>query len=128
MLKNNGTFYVWLYKYENIVTPIVNSIRAVTTRIPMSIFGGIAETMALPFMAFCWTANKVGLRKYVTPDRKESALALHDIFGAPFAHYHSFDEVSGWYESVGIDEIWSCNEGRRGFGVCGKISNGNQKA
>lgn len=122
LLKDGGTFYVWLYKYENIVTPLVNSIRAVTTRIPAPIFAGIAEIMSVPFIGFCWTVNKLGIRHYETPNRKEAALAVHDIFGAPYAHYHSFEEVSEWYKSVGITEIWDCNESRRGFGVCGKIS------
>ncbi len=54
-------------------------------------------------------------------NRREATLAVHDIFGAPYAHYHSFEEVSDWYNSVGITEIWACNESRRGFGVCGKI-------
>lgn len=122
LLKNGGTFYVWLYKYENIVTPIVNSIRAVTARIPAPVFAKIADVMSVPFVGFCWTVNKVGIRKYETPNRREAALAIHDIFGAPYAHYHSFEEVSAWYKSVGIDEIWACNDDRRGFGVCGKIT------
>lgn len=121
LLKVGGTFYIWLYKYEKMITPIVNSMRAVTTRIPPRIFAGLAEVMSVPFIGFCWTVNKLGIRKYETPDRRESALAIHDIFGAPYAHYHSFDEVSDWFRSVGISEFWGCNDDRRGFGVCGKI-------
>jgi SAM-dependent methyltransferase/uncharacterized protein YbaR (Trm112 family) len=121
LLKEGGIFYVWLYKYEKVVTPLVNSMRAVTTRIPVPIFAKIAELTALPFVGFCWTVNKLGIREYVTPNRREAALAVHDIFGAPFAHYHSLEEVSEWYKSVGITEFWGCNDGRRGFGICGKI-------
>lgn len=120
LLKSGGTFYVWLYKFEKIVTPIVNSMRAVTTRIPAPVFEKIADATSIPFIGFCWTVNKLGIRKYETPSRREAALAVHDIFGAPYAHYHSFDEVSDWYDSVGITEIWPCNDDRRGFGVCGK--------
>jgi uncharacterized protein YbaR (Trm112 family)/SAM-dependent methyltransferase len=123
MLKDGGTFYVWLYKYEKFVTPLVNSMRAVTTRIPAPVFAKIANLTALPFVGFCWTVNKLGIRDYVTPNKREAALAVHDIFGAPFAHYHSLEEVSEWYKSVGITEIWGCNDGRRGFGICGKIPN-----
>lgn len=121
LLKRGGTFYVWLYKYEKMVTPIVNSMRAVTTRIPAPVFARIADVTAIPFIGFCWAVNKLGIRRYETPDRREAALAVHDIFGAPYAHYHSFEEVSDWYKSVGITEIWACNDDRRGFGVCGKI-------
>lgn len=123
LLTDGGTFYVWLYKYENFVTPLVNSIRAVTTRIPAPIFAKIADITSVPFIGFCWTVNKLGLRKYETPSRREATLAVHDIFGAPYAHYHSFEEVSDWYDSVGITEVWACNDGRRGFGVCGKSGN-----
>ena len=121
LLKDGGTFYVWFYKYEKIVTPIVNSMRAVTTRIPAPAFATLADVMSVPFIGFCWTVNKLGIRKYETPDRREAALAVHDIFGAPYAHYHSFEEVADWYNSVGITEIWACNDDRRGFGVCGRI-------
>lgn len=121
LLKKGGTFYVWLYKYENVVTPIVNTLRAVTTRIPAPIFAGIAEVMSLPFIGFCWTVDKLGIRQYQTPNRKEAAVAVHDIFGAPYAHYHNFEEVSKWYKSVGFENIWECNDGRRGFGVCGRL-------
>lgn len=121
LLKKNGTFYVWLYKYENYVTPIVNSMRAVTTRIPAPVFAKIADITSVPFIGFCWAVDKLGIRKYATPNRREAALAVHDIFGAPYAHYHDFDEVSGWFRSVGMSDVWPCNDGRRGFGVCGRV-------
>jgi uncharacterized protein YbaR (Trm112 family)/ubiquinone/menaquinone biosynthesis C-methylase UbiE len=121
LLKDGGTFYVWLYKYEKIVTPIVNSLRAVTTRIPAPVFATIADITSLPFIGFCWTVNKLGIRQYETPNRREAAIAVHDIFGAPYAHYHDYQEVSDWFHSVGIDDVWPCNDSRRGFGVCGKI-------
>ncbi|MBD0371750.1 MAG: methyltransferase domain-containing protein [Pyrinomonadaceae bacterium] len=49
LLRADGTFYVWLYKYE----------------------------------------------QYSSMSNREAALALMDIFGAPYAHYHSYDEVAG---------------------------------
>jgi SAM-dependent methyltransferase/uncharacterized protein YbaR (Trm112 family) len=129
LLKSGGTFYVWLYKYEKVVTPVVNSIRAITTRIPAGLFARIADATAIPFIGFCWTVNKLGIRRYETLNRKEAALAVHDIFGAPYAHYHSFEEVSEWYKEAGFDEIWDCNDDRRGFGVCGRLSHtGNRSA
>lgn len=121
LLKPAGTFYVWLYKYENIVTPLVNSIRAITTRVPASAFAVIADLTSVPFIGFCWLANKLGIRRYETPTRREAALAVHDIFGAPYAHYHNFEEVSDWYSSAGFSDIWPCNDDRRGFGVCGRL-------
>ncbi|MEO8649961.1 MAG: methyltransferase domain-containing protein [Acidobacteriota bacterium] len=120
LLKEGGTFYVWVYKYEKNVTPIVNGIRSITTRLPAAAFATIAKLSSLPFIAFCWTANKLGLRKYETPNRREATLAVHDIFGAPYAHYHSYEELSEWYASIGISETWPCNDDRRGFGICGK--------
>lgn len=121
LLKSGGTFYVWFYKFEKIVTPIVNSMRAVTTRIPAAIFAKVADLTSVPFIGFCWSVNKLGIRQYESPTRREAALAVHDIFGAPYAHYHSLEEVTGWYESSGFTEIWGCNDDRRGFGVCGRL-------
>ena len=120
LLRPGGTFYVWLYKYEKLVTPVVNSIRAVSTKISPASFARIADLMALPFIGFCKTVNALGIRDYSTMNRRESALALMDIFGAPYAYYHSYDEVIGWYKSEGFGEVWPCNDGRRGFGVCGR--------
>ncbi|MBA4184556.1 MAG: hypothetical protein H0X49_11175 [Acidobacteria bacterium] len=119
LLKEGETFYVWLHKYKNIITLIVNSMRAITTRIPAPIFAKIASVMSVQFIGFCWTMNKLGIRKHETPSRREAALRFHDTFGALYAHYHNFEEASGWYKSVGFTEVWDCNENRRGFGVCG---------
>lgn len=121
LLKPGGTFYVWLYKFEKIVTPVVNSMRAITTRIPAGFFVRIADATAVPFIGFCWLVNKLGIRRYVTPNRREAAIAVHDIFGAPYAHYHDLEEVSEWYREAGFEEIWDCNDDRRGFGVCGRL-------
>ena len=121
LLRPSGTFYVWLYKYERSVTPAVNSIRHVTTRMPGALFAKLARVMAPPFIGFCVLSNAFGIRQYSRMNRREAALALTDIFGAPYAHYHSPDEVADWYRGEGFREIWSCNNGRRGFGVCGRL-------
>lgn len=121
LLRPGGTFYVWLYKYEKLVTPVVNSIRTVTTRVSPRGFARIAQAMAVPFIGFCKTVNALGIRAYSQISRREAALALMDIFGAPYAYYHSYDEVANWYAAAGFSEVWPCNDGRRGFGVCGRI-------
>jgi uncharacterized protein YbaR (Trm112 family)/2-polyprenyl-3-methyl-5-hydroxy-6-metoxy-1,4-benzoquinol methylase len=121
LLRAGGTFYVWLYKYERVVTPIVNALRVVTTRIPSGAFARIARGMALSFMGFCAAVNALGVRSYPRMNRREAALALLDIFGAPYAYYHSYEEVLDWYREAGFEEVWPCNEGRRGFGVCGRL-------
>lgn len=124
LLKKDGSMYIWLYKYEKFVTPLVNSMRFITTRLPAGLFELIANLMSYPFILFCWLVNILGIRKYVTPTRHEAALAIHDIFGAPYAHYHNYDEVAQWYEKAGIKKHWPCNDDRRGFGICGvKIEN-----
>jgi SAM-dependent methyltransferase/uncharacterized protein YbaR (Trm112 family) len=120
LLRPGGVFYVWLYKYEEWVTPLVDSIRVVSTRIPPTVFARVAQLFAIPFIGFCKTVNALGVRTYPNQTRREAALALMDIFGAPYAYYHSFEEVAEWYKAAGFGEIWPCNDGRRGFGVCGR--------
>jgi SAM-dependent methyltransferase/uncharacterized protein YbaR (Trm112 family) len=122
LLKPSGTFYVWLYKYEPVVTPLVNSLRVITTRIPASMFARISQLMAVPFIGFCRAVSALGLRAYPAMNRREAALALMDIFGAPYAHYHSYSEVERWYREAGFAEIWGANDGRRGFGVVGRAA------
>jgi 2-polyprenyl-3-methyl-5-hydroxy-6-metoxy-1,4-benzoquinol methylase len=121
LLRPGGTFYVWLYKHEKWVTPVVNMIRSLTTAIPPAGFAQVAKLMAVPFIGFCKAVNALGIRSYSKLNRREAALALMDIFGAPYAYYHSFDEVAGWYNAAGFTEVWPCNDGRRGFGVCGRF-------
>jgi SAM-dependent methyltransferase len=119
LLREGGRFYVALYKYEPFVTPLVNTIRAVTTRIPSPLFTRIAKLMAVPFQVFRSAVSALGIRKYSRASRREAALALMDIFGAPYAHYHSFTEVKQWYDAHGFEETWKCGDYRRDFGVCG---------
>jgi SAM-dependent methyltransferase/uncharacterized protein YbaR (Trm112 family) len=121
LLRSGGTFYVWLYKYEPYVTPLVNSIRTVTTRIPADTFARIARVMARPFIWFTTALDALGIRKYERLTTWEAAVALIDIFGSPYAHYHSFEEVAHWFREEGFKDIWPCTESRRGFGVCGRL-------
>jgi SAM-dependent methyltransferase/uncharacterized protein YbaR (Trm112 family) len=120
LLRPGARFYVWLYSYERLVTPVVNTLRAVTTRVPAPTFARIARAMAGAFQLFCTAVDRLGIRSYPTMTRREAALALMDIFGAPYAHYHSFPEVERWYRDEGFDEVWECNRSRRGFGACGR--------
>lgn len=122
LLRDEGTFYVWLYKYEPVVTPLVNALRSLTTRIPAARFAQVANAAADPFRVFCSFLNAVGLRAYPRLTHREAALALMDIFGAPHAHYHSFAEVTQWFREERFHEIWECNVDRRGFGACGHRS------
>lgn len=122
LLRPNGTFYVWLYSYERWVTPTVNLIRTATTRMPPARFARVADSMAPVFQVFCRALNAVGVRSYQPMERREAALALLDIFGAPYAHYHSFQEVAHWFRDEGFGEPWECNRSRRGFGICGRLS------
>ena len=120
LLKPEATFYVWLYSYEPVVTPVVNGIRVVTTRIPAPAFARIARGMSSAFRVFCTGLDRLGVRSYPKMTAREAALALMDIFGAPYAHYHSFPEVERWLRDEGFDEVWECNRSRRGFGACGR--------
>lgn len=121
LLRPGGTFYMWLYKYEPVVTPVVNTLRTMTTKIPSSAFARVAQFMSVPFQGFCAAANFLGVRTYPPTARREAALALMDIFGAPYAHYHSLEEVKEWYDAEGFEEMWLASDGRRGFGVCGRL-------
>ncbi|MDQ4068128.1 MAG: methyltransferase domain-containing protein [Actinomycetota bacterium] len=120
LLRADATYYVWLIAYEPVVTPILNTIRVITTRIPSTTFARMASVMARPAQAFFRTVNAVGIRTYPPMERREAALAIMDILGTPYAHYHSFTEVEGWFRQHGFDEVWECNVSRRGFGACGR--------
>ena len=122
LVRDEGTFYIWVYKHERFVTPLVNAIRALTTRLSPRRFARLAKVAAEPFRLFCILVDRLGVRSYPRLSRREAALAVTDIFGAPYAHYHSFEEVDGWLKSEGFDETWPVNESRRGFGVCGRRS------
>lgn len=124
LLRPGGTFYVWLYKYEPVVTPVVNALRSVTTRVPSHVFARAAGISGGAFRIFCRVVSALKVRDYPDMTQREAALALMDIFGAPYAHHHSFDEVAGWYRSEGFDDVWACNDSRRGFGVCGRRPGG----
>ena len=128
LLKPGGTFYVWLYKHERFVTPLVNGIRRGTVRLPARTFDRLARAGAAPFRAFCAVTTRTGLRTYPEISQREAALALTDIFGVPYAHYHSFPEVREWFASEGFEEPWPCNESRRGFGICGRLPAGDDAA
>lgn len=118
LCRPGGRFYVWVLKYEPIVTPVVNSLRAVTTRMTPPRFARVAWAAAPAFQLLSRALNALGVRAYARFSRREAALALMDIFGTPYAHDHSFEEVASWFECEGFGEVWRCNDYRRGFGAC----------
>jgi SAM-dependent methyltransferase/uncharacterized protein YbaR (Trm112 family) len=122
LLRPGGTFYVWVYRYEPLVTPLLRLLRAVTTRLPVVVLDRLSRLLAVPFIGFTMALNAVGLRAYPRIRRREAALALMDIFGPPYAHYHSPAEVTGWFQAHGFTEVWSCDHSRRGFAVCGRLT------
>ena len=122
MLRPGGTCYVWVYRYERFWTPLIRLIRTVTTRVPIDLFNRIAPVLAWPFMLFTMALNISGIRPYPRISRREAALALMDIFAAPYAHYHSQDEVRGWFAAAGFTDVRECNQARRGFGMVGRLA------
>ncbi|HEX2184814.1 MAG TPA: class I SAM-dependent methyltransferase [Chloroflexota bacterium] len=122
LLRPGGTFYVWVYRYEPWVTPLLRLLRAVTTRIPVVLLDRLSRLLAVPFIGFTMALDALGLRAYPRIRRREAALALMDIFGPPYAHYHSPAEVTGWFQAHGFTQVWSCDHSRRGFAVCGRLA------
>ena len=104
------------------MTPLLRLLRAVTTRIPVAILDRLSRSLALHLIAFTMALNALGLRAYPRISRREAALALMDIFGPPYAHYHSLPEVTGWFQTHGFTDVWSCDHSRRGFAVCGHLA------
>jgi SAM-dependent methyltransferase len=121
LLREGGTFYVWLYGYEPGVTPVIEALRALTTRVPARPFARVATLMAPAFLAFRALTTALGVRGYPPATVPEATFALIDTFGSPHRHHHSYAEVAGWFREEGFAEVWRCNEGRRGFGVCGRL-------
>lgn len=122
LLRPGGTCYVWVYRYEPFWTPLIRLLRAVTTRIPVGLFDRLTRLLAPPFMLFTIIANASGVRSYPRISRREAAVALMDIFAAPYAHHHAPEEVREWFTAAGFTDVRHCNEARRGFGTVGRLA------
>ncbi len=121
LLRPGGTLYVWVYRYEPVVTPLLKALRAITTRLPVAVLDKLTQVMALPFVGLTRLLDRSNLRSYPSMSRQEAAVGLMDVFGPPYAHYHSVSEVGDWFRSSGFEDIWTCTEVRRGFAVCGRL-------
>jgi uncharacterized protein YbaR (Trm112 family)/ubiquinone/menaquinone biosynthesis C-methylase UbiE len=121
LLRDGGTFYVWLYRHEPYVTPVIDAIRTVTTRVPPPVLARAATALARPALAVRAATTALKVRGYPPATPAEAAHGLIDTFGAPYRRHHSFDEIAGWFRDEGFTSVWRCNEGRRGLGVCGRL-------
>jgi uncharacterized protein YbaR (Trm112 family) len=121
LLRDRGTLYVWLYRHEPYVTAAIDAIRLVTTRVPPPAFARVAAALAGPALAVRAATTALEVRGYPPATRAEAAHGLIDTFGSPYRRHHSYDEVAGWFREEGFASVWACNEGRRGFGVCGRL-------
>lgn len=120
LLRPGGTFYVWVYRRQPLVTPMVSAIRSVTTRVDPDQFAIYADRVAPAVLVLCRILNAIGLPKYVRT-RRETALALIDVFGTPHTFYHTPEQVHRWFINGGFDEVRLVNENKRGFGMCGRL-------
>ncbi len=125
LLRPGGTCYIWVYRYEPFWTPLIRLLRAVTTRVPVALLDRLTRVLAVPFIAFTIAATATGVRTYPRIDRREAALALMDIFAAPYAHHHCPAEVRGWFAAAGFTDVRECNHARRGFAVVGRLTPGD---
>ncbi len=121
LLRPGGTCYIWLYRYEPFWTPLIRLLRAGTTHVPITLFDRMARMLAWPFILFTMIVNALGVRAYPRISQREAAVALMDIFAAPYAHYHSPEEVRRWFTSAGFTELRVCRQARRGFGMVGRL-------
>jgi len=120
LVKPGGRYYVWLYRREPVVTAIVNAVRLVTTRLSPVTFSRVAWSLAPAFQVFARLVDALGVRSYRPMSREAAALALIDIFGARYAHAHTYKEVAAWYQDAGFDSPRLVSLERRGFSVCGR--------
>ncbi len=122
LLRPGGTFYLWVYRRQHIVSAAVTAIRSATTRVPPGRFSVLADRAAPAVLLACRVLNAVGIPKYVRT-RRESALALIDVFGTPYMHFQSPEQVRRWFTARGFDDVWLTNDNSpRGFGMCGRLS------
>lgn len=120
LLRAGGTMSIWLYRYEPVVTPVLRFLRALTTRVPLRVFDKATRLLAGPFIVLTTVLDALRIRAYPRLSRSEAALNLMDIFAAPYAHHHSIEEVTGWFKEEGFSQVWTSNEGRRGFQISGR--------
>jgi ubiquinone/menaquinone biosynthesis C-methylase UbiE/uncharacterized protein YbaR (Trm112 family) len=119
-LRPGGLLYVWLYRHEPWVTPLVEGVRSVTTRLPPRVLARISWACAIPFVVVTRALTASGLRRYPRMARREAALALMDALAPPHAHCHTADEVRAWFVAEQFTEVWVCHQNRKGFGMCGR--------
>jgi hypothetical protein len=96
-------------------------MRKLTTRIPLATLDRLATAAAPGLAAAVRAQNALGWRSFPPMTRDSATLTLLDVFGPPFMHYHSVDEVTGWFTELGFTRVWSALHSKRGFAVCGRL-------
>ena len=51
--------------------------------------------------------------------RRAAEIALMDILGAPYCHWHTYRELEAWFRALGFSRTAKVAVSRRGFGAIG---------
>jgi hypothetical protein len=94
-------------------------MRTVISQLPTPVGHGVVAGMILPqSMARQYLRT---LRGVNTPDEqkrwRERLVVLLDSYTARYRWEHTPDEVRGWYESIGFEDITPTDDGDWGFGT-----------
>ena len=105
-LRPGGTIVVWVYgkKDNRMAMYLYDPIRKLTTRIPHPIL----YWLVLPLAVVVELANRLRLpifRYYREFPFRTKWNDAFDVFSAPSARYYDLNDIQGWFERAGLDDI-----------------------
>jgi SAM-dependent methyltransferase len=111
--KPGGRLYVWVYSpydeqrngLRRTLMVLENIARPVLWRLPERAQTAALAPLVPAYMAVQWLRSVRSDGTVVPYGFREALHAARDRFTPPFVHRHTEDEVSGWYESAGFDEL-----------------------
>ena len=120
LVKPGGKFYVWVYKKQaggkKLLTKALDVSRFFISRFP----SGLQKFTVNRLTDFFYLLSRIRKGENSRRSKEEIRVNTYDAFTPLYRHYHSKEEVSGWFRQCGFEDIEVTHDNNRyGFGMVG---------
>jgi SAM-dependent methyltransferase/uncharacterized protein YbaR (Trm112 family) len=123
LVKNGGRLYVWVYGRRSLMVRAFMDIGRRLKRFMSAESLLFTCRVIAPFYKVgTEILNAVGIAPFRKRKAREITLDLFDAFAPEYNHWHTEDEVKGWFKEKGFINISVSGKQKHGFGVYGDKS------
>lgn len=120
LVKNGGRLYVWVYRKRSFpVRAFFAAGRKLKNFVSRNSLMNICRAIAPSYKLATSALNALRISRFRKRNCREITLDLFDAFAPQYNHWHTEEEVRGWFKEQGFANVAISGRQKHGFGVYG---------